>query len=438
MNVGLRDGVVAVVLPAGEDADARERIEAVGLTLLPGAIDTHVHVRAPGFAERGTVETETRAAAAGGVTTILEMPVTIPTTISVEQLRLRREHFAARSLVNFGLYAGLGGLDGAAACALKEAGALAFKIFTTGVPPGREAEFEGLACPSEGGQYRALEAAKAAGLPLVVHCENAGLLSLFGERSVEADKSSAAFMELSRPAICEAVAVAKLAVMNAEIGAKLHIAHVTSARTVDVLRRFAGLCDLTAEVCPQSLYANDADVDRVGVYGKTIPPIRGAADQVALWNALAEGIITQVATDHAPFDAIEKAASAENFAAAPAGVPGLEVLVPAMLDAVAQGRLTLAEAWRLVSASPAQRFGLTDRKGKIAVGCDADLILVDRAAVTEIRGDKLETQARGAARLYEGMRFQGQVKRTIVGGKTVYLNGAITGEAGDGAFVGPE
>ena len=437
VDVAISNGQIAA-LPAPEDqVAARDRIAAEGLTLLPGAIDTHGHVRAPAFPERGTVLTETSAAAAGGVTTILEMPVTIPTTTSVEQLHLRRAHFERDALVNFGLYAGLGGIDAAQACALREAGALAFKIFTTAVPPGREAEFDGLACPSEDQQFRALEAANAAGLPLTVHCENAGLLKLFGQRSAGSNKAEAGFLNAARPAICEAVAVAAIAAMNAEIGAKLHIAHVTSERTAEVLRRFSGLCDLTAEVCPQSLYASETDLARAGVDGKTIPPIRYEADSQALWRALADGTITQVATDHAPFDAAEKQASAADFATAPAGVPGLEILVPAMLDAVATQKLTLPKAWDLVSASPARRFGLQGRKGEIAVGRDADLILVDMSAPTEIRKDTLFTQARGAAGLYAGRRFQGKVRRTIVGGTTVFNDGAITGRGGEGAFVPP-
>ena len=437
-DVAIGGGAIASIHVPGRPVEAAERIEADGLMLLPGAIDTHVHVRAPAFPERGTVLTETRAAAAGGVTTILEMPVTVPTTITADQLRLRRTHFERDTLVNFGLYAGLGGMDADQARALRDAGAIAFKIFTTAVPPGREAEFEGLACPTEDQQFRALEAARAAGLPLTVHCENAGLLRLFGARSATADRSDAAFLNASRPAICETVAVAAIAAMNADVGAKLHIAHVTSARTADVIRRFAGLCDLTAEVCPQSLYASETDVVRAGVDGKTIPPIRFEEDSAALWQALQDGTIAQVATDHAPFDASEKRASAGDFAAAPAGVPGLEILVPAMLDAVATGRLSLERAWALVSTGPSRRFGLAGRKGEIAVGRDADLILVDMAARTEIREDTLHTQARGAAGIYADRTFQGQVRRTIVGGTTVFSDGAVTGTGGEGTFVAPD
>lgn len=437
MDLAISNGTIASIHEPAEDVPARERIDADGLTLLPGAIDTHVHVRAPAFPERGTVTTETRAAAAGGVTTILEMPVTIPTTATAEQLNIRRAHFERDTLVNFGLYAGLGGMDEAQARALRDAGAIAFKIFTTAVPSGREAEFEGLACPTEDQQYMALEAARAADLPLTVHCEHAALLKLFGQRSAGADRTEAAYMNASHPAVCETVAVAALAAMNADVGAKLHIAHVTSGRTAEVIRRFSGFSDLTAEVCPQSLYASETEVRRAGVDGKTIPPIRYEADSDALWRALADGTITQVATDHAPFDTSEKNASAGNFAAAPAGVPGLEILVPAMLDAVAHQRLSLPQAWDLVSSGPARRFGLQGRKGQIAVGCDADLILVDVAADTVIRAETLQTQARGATGIYAGRRFRGKVMRTIVGGATVFSDGAITGRGGEGAFVAP-
>ena len=192
-------------------------------------------------------------------------------------------------------------------------GAIAFKIFTTPAPPGRDDEFGGLAFPDEADQWRALQLAAGTGLPLVVHAESAALLAHFEAAAASLDPADAATHGLSRPAVCEAVAVAKLLAMNITAGAKLHIAHVTSAETVAVLRAFAGTSDFTAESCPQYLFTTEADVARAGVNGKVNPPIRHAADQDALWQAIADGVITHVTTDHAPFSRAEKAAAEGDF-----------------------------------------------------------------------------------------------------------------------------
>ncbi len=175
---------------------------------------------------------------------------------------------------------------------------------------------------------------------------------------------------------------------------------------------------------------------RAGVFAKINPPVRRQADQDALWSALADGTIQHVTTDHAAFSHAEKLASRDNFLQAPPGTPGSEVLLPAMLDAVVAGRLGLDRAMALLSGNAARRFALPG-KGRIAIGADADLILVDRAGVTEIAPETLHTFARDVAHLYYGARFNGRVKQTIVGGKTVF-DGDVIGAAGDGQFVAPD
>ncbi|MDF2797845.1 MAG: dihydroorotase [Devosia sp.] len=434
LDLGLSGGKIAALLPRGEGV-AAQTIDASGQHVLPGAIDIHFHIRAPAYPERGTVESETRAAAAGGITTLFEMPISKPCCNTAERVETRRAHFAEHAFINFGLYAAPGDLTDASVGAMAAAGIVAYKIFTTPAPEGRDDEFFGLSFPDEADQLRALKAIAKTGLPVVVHAESAQLLALGEVEVAELDLSNIDTHLASRPAICEAVAVAKLLTMNMEAGARLHIAHVTSALTVEVLRRFAGSSDFSAETCPHYLWRTHEDVRQAGVFAKINPPVRLQSDQDALWQAIADGIITHVTTDHAAFSHAEKLAGAGNMVTAPPGSPGSEVLVPAMLDAVARGRVSLAQAVALLSGNAAKRFNLPN-KGRIAVGADADLMLVDLAGTTSIERDTLQTFARDVAQLYYGARFTGRVMRTIVGGASVY-DGTIGGQPGWGRYTSP-
>lgn len=431
------DGTVAGVYAPGTAPEAAEVIDATGLQVLPGIVDIHFHVRAPAYPERGTVQSETRAAAAGGVTTIFEMPISKPCCATPEELVRRRDHFAENAVVDFGLYVAPGDLTEASRDAMLAEGAIAFKIFTTPAPPGRADEFDGLAFPGAADQLRALELAAATDRPIVVHAEDAALLTHYETLAKALDPADAATHNASRPAICEAVSVAQLLAMNITTRARLHIAHVTSAATVAVLRAFAGTSDFTAETCPQYLFATEADVVRAGVFGKVNPPIRSQDDQDALWQAIADGVITHVTTDHAPFSHAEKAAAAGNFPAAPPGAPGIEFMLPAMLDAVAQGRVTLKTAHDLICANGARRYGLWPRKGALLPGSDADMTIVDPQAETVISSRTLHTHARNCAHLFEGRHLRGKVIRTLLAGRTVFADGAVTGQPGGGRHVRP-
>ncbi|WP_018431244.1 dihydroorotase family protein [Hoeflea sp. 108] len=434
MDVALDEGRVAALVNPGA-GESREVIDGSGLHLLPGAIDIHFHIRAPAFPHRGTVESETRAAAAGGITTLFEMPISKPCCNSAERVGIRRVHFAEHALIDFGLYGAPADLLPERMEAMKAAGVVALKIFTTSPPEGREDEFYGLSYPDEADQLKVLEAAGKVGLPVVVHAESAQLLAAAEQRARTLDLANPDTHPAARPAICESVAVAKLLAMNVQAGAKLHIAHVTSEKTVRVLRAFAGTSDFTAETCPHYLFRTHQDVARVGVFAKINPPVRDKSDQDALWQAIAEGIITHVTTDHAAFSYPEKLAASNDFLAAPPGSPGSEMLVPSMLHAVSEGRLSLEKASNLLSANAAARFGLLN-KGRIAVGADGDLILVDLASTTEISSETLHTFARDVAHLYYGARFKGRVRRTIVRGRTVF-DGSVVGAPGWGRFASP-
>ena len=441
---GLRPGTVAVaggrivaILPPEAEAVARETVNAQGAHILPGAIDIHCHIRSPAYPNRGSVESETGAAAKGGITTVFEMPITDPCCNSPERVVMRRDHFAPRALTDFAMFAAPVDLTEAAFFALRDAGVIALKIFTTASPPDRDREFAGLAWPDTDAQMTVLRLAAKAGLTVFVHAENDALIAQAAVRATALDKADARTHGLARPPEAEAAAVASLLAMNMIAGARLHIAHVTSGLTVDVLRRFSGSSDFSAETCPHYLSFTEADVARAGVSAKINPPIRHEADRAALWEALADGTLKHVTTDHAAFAPEEKLAKDGDFLSAPPGHPGLETLVPTLLDAVATGKTTMERAFALLSGNAAARFRLPS-KGRLAAGADADIIIVDMGAQTHITQSTLLTNARAISRLTDGHRYQGRILRTILRGATVWDGAAITAPPGIGRFVNPE
>lgn len=438
LDIGVIDGKVAGLYSPGSAPAASAELSAEGKIVLPGIVDIHFHVRAPAYPERGTVQSETRAAAAGGVTTIFEMPISKPCCSTSEEVARRRDHFAENAFIDFGIYAAAGDLTEVSRDAMEAEGAIAFKIFTTPAPAGREDEFEGLAFPDEADQLRALKLLASTGKPLVVHAESAELLAWFETEAKTLDPADAKTHNAARPAICESVAVAKLLAMNIEAQAQLHIAHVTSADTIAVLRAFVGTSPFTAETCPQYLFATEEDVAACGVYAKVNPPIRAQSDQDALWQAIEDGIIDYVTTDHAPFSKAEKQRAEGNFPAAPPGVPGIEFILPAVLDAVNKGRMSLQRAHDLICANGARRYGVYPQKGALLPGSDADMVIVDMDAFTAISAETLHSNARDVAHLFYGRRLKGKVVETILAGKTVFDGDNIIGTAGQGRFLRPE
>ncbi len=438
LDVALARGRVAALLEPNTPAEASMVIDGTGKHLLPGAIDIHFHVRAPAYPARGTVETETRAAAAGGVTTVFEMPISKPCCATPEVVRQRRELFEKGAFVNFALYGAPGTLKPRDVRGMVEEGVIGFKIFMTKAPEGRDDEFVGLCLPSEGEQYEALKLVAETRKALVVHAESNELLKHFSQKLRATGRNDTRTHGESRPPVVEAVAIAKLLTMNRAIGAPLHIAHVSSRAAAETLRLFrtTGM-DVTGETCPQYLLFTEDDLARVGSYAKINPPLRTKDDQAALWEALRDGTLLAVTTDHSPFTVEEKERAKTDIWAAPPGAPGVEELLLGMLDAVERGRVTLEGAVALTSSNGAKRFGLYPRKGAVLPGADANLVLVDLAKTTTIHKEKLQTQARLCDRLYDGMTFNASIEATLVGGKLVYQNGEIVGRAGDGGFVRP-
>ena len=437
-SLAISGGRIAAVDRDDAMPEAREIIDASGRHVLPGIIDTHVHLRDPGKIEREDWLTGTQAAAAGGITTILEMPLAIPPVHSAAILKNRAAHVQPRSIVEFALYAGANGdiLDEIEPMA--SAGAIAFKTFRTRPPSGREPEFVGITCPDAGQMLLTMRRTAPTGLLHVVHAEDQQILDVTEAQARATGRHDGKVHALSRPEIVETASVAQCVALAGATGARLQIAHMSAAAALDVVARAkADGVKVTAETCPHYLLFTDEALARWGPYAKCNPPLRPLESQQRLWEAVRSGVIDVIGTDHSPYTANEKADYVDNIWDARAGVPALEEFVPLMLTAVARGHLGLPLMTRLMSENPARVFGLWPRKGALAVGSDADVVIVDTRVERVHDHRALYTKSRDTALMYDGMRMQGAPVMTIVRGRIVMRDGRVTGEPGWGQWVRP-
>jgi allantoinase len=435
-DILIRDGRVAgLVEPGASAADAE--IDARGLFALPGIVDAHVHFNEPGRALWEGWATGSRAAAAGGVTTVIDMPLnSLPPVLDGAAFDLKRAAGERSSVVDFALWGGLVDADATSLRELAARGAVGVKAFLcdSGVP-----EFPAV---GDADLVSAMRAAASAGLLVAVHAEDEDLVRDSTARMREAGRRDPGAWLASRPAAAEARAVARACAAATESGAKLHVVHLSAAEALGAigLARDAGL-DVTVETCPHYLAFDDADVLVHGPLLKCAPPIRGAANRDVLWAALLGGRIDLVASDHSPCPSADKARGNTDIFAAWGGVSGVQSLLPAVLTE-ARRRSTGLDlraiagfiAWRL-AARPAQRFGLWPRKGRIAAGSDADLVLIDPDRDWTLTPEDVLT--RNGLTPYVGRSFTGAVARTIVRGMTVYADGKAVSGAG-GRFVPAE
>lgn len=438
-DVGIADGKIAALAAPGKLSPAQETIDAAGMLLLPGAIDIHFHARTPAYPERGDFYTETRAAAAGGVTTIFEMPISKPGCATPETFRNRQMLAQAQCLVDFALFGAPGTLNRDDVLGMAAQGAIAFKIFMHRAPLGREDEFIGICLTDDDHLYQALALVKETGRRLVVHCESDHLLEMGLAHMQAAGRTDLRAHNDSRPPVVEALAVARLLTMAEALQAPVHVAHVSCAQAVDIIRRFRrdGL-DVTAETCPHYLFFDEDDYLRLGPYAKINPPIRSAAHQRALWRAIDEGIFSAITTDHSTYLVKEKERGWEGVWLSPSGAPGVQAMLPLLMTAALRDRrLPVEQVVRLISSEPARLFGLAPRKGTLQPGADADICLYDPRPTTKLTYEQMLSQARDVDKLYLDMEFQGRVALTLVRGRRVFYNGEILAEAGSGQFVAP-
>jgi dihydroorotase len=363
-TVAVRDGSIAALLSPMEAVKAKNVIDVDGCIVLPGLVDAHVHFRDPGLTHKEDFDSGSRAAAAGGVTTVMVMPTDKPFTQTADQFAEKRALAEGRSHVDFALQALLGP-DFANVAALAAQGAVSFEIFM-------------------------------------------GLL----EPKIDDDDTLAAALAAVRAAGGVA------GVTPLVEGGRMHLRQISSAAGVEAMHGAAP--GLTSEVTPHNLWLTEAAFAQLGAIAKVFPPLRPQADVDAVRKALKDGRISMVATDHAPHAPEEKAAGLER---APGGFPGVQTLLPLLLKLVEDGVLDYSDVVRVACEAPARAFGVYPRKGTLRAGADADLAVVDPARPMHIRDEAQESKARHTP--FNGWKAPATPVLTLLRGQVIAREGKV-------------
>jgi dihydroorotase len=397
---------------------ARQEMRADGMYLLPGAIDSHVHFRDPGYPNKETWKTGSAAAACGGVTTVFEMPNTNPPTGTVEALRIKQKA-AESSYVDFGIHGLLGDDSVDRLEELLDAGVTSFKAFVGNT-------FGNLPAPSDGALLEGFEKLAPLGIRTVVHAENSSILSRRQQHMQAAGRIDAFAHLAARPAVAEIEAIGRVLTLAEWTGARVHIAHHSAADSLYLLReaKRRGV-DVTAETCPQYLLLNTDHMRTLGGIMRLNPPIREARHNQPLWDALMDGTIDMIATDHAPHSPDEK--TRESIWDCDCGFPGVETQMPLMLTEVNKARATLMDYVRWSSVAPAKAWGLFGTKGVIAPGAHADIAIVDMALAGVLSQNRLQSISKISP--WNGRAVQGYPVHTLVRGRFVMQHGKLVADA---------
>lgn len=395
-------------------------IDAEGKLVIPGLVDLHVHFREPGFTQKEDFSTGTRAAAAGGVTTVLDEPNNNPVTSSTEALRAKKVLVKEKAYVDYlfemAVYAE--GLDEVQAASSMGINTFAFFDELGGTSTGME---------DTGVLYEALKRVKMVDGLALLNCRESDLVIATMRKKRE--KGSGNLMDYNNhfPHVAESAGGAKRILLAHNVGARAHFREVSTAETVEMLRHlkpYRG--DISAEVRPDHLVLNHENTSDLGPYAQQWTPIRTRQNQEALWGALNDGTVNMIASDHATHTVEEKNPGWENIWESPPGLPAIESMLPILLTAVNEGKTSLERVISATTANPARRLGLYPRKGCIAVGSDADLVVIDTKKERKITADEMYAKSKWTP--YEGWTTLGAVEATILRGVPVYQQGKIVSE----------
>jgi allantoinase len=420
---GIRRGDVGIVetriaaIAENFSGSAAEEIDATGLHIFPGVIDAHVHFNEPGRTEWEGFETGSRALAAGGGTMFFDMPLNAhPPTCDAESFELKKKAAEAKSVTDFALWGGLvpgnlEKLEGLAKC-----GVMGFKAFMS------NSGIEDFSSVDDKTLRAGMKIAAALRLPVAVHAESDTMTAQLSKTAMDENRTTIRDYLNSRPIEAELDAIRRAIDISAETGCALHVVHVSSAAGVQLITaaRAQGV-NVTCETCPHYLVLTDQDVEQLGAVAKCAPPLRSKVEQQKLWKEVLWGNVLTIGSDHSPAPPDMK--TSDNFFKVWGGISGVQHMLPILIDAVAADGRKLAKISAATSANIAQRFNLPHTKGRIEIGYDADLALVNTDEITAVT--KHDLLYRHKQSPYIGRRITARVERTIRRGETIFARGKI-------------
>ena len=417
-DVAISGGKIAALIHPADTAEAQRVIDASDCFLLPGLVDAHAHLREPGLTHKEDFSSGTHAAALGGVTTVLDMPTDDPWTASADQLAAKMSMAEGRLNVDVGFQAvvseRLDRVEGLAALF-----PVSFELFTADVP--QQFLFSTMDAVR-------LALRRMAPLNTTVGISPGDQSLLEGSAARDSSGSIAAFLE-SRPALAEANGIARAVLAAVETGTRIHVRQINSALGSETWRRLRDLADASVETTPQNLFFCADDYETHGARLKGSPPLRTRQDVQRLRESVAAGLIDIIATDHAPHSPAEKAADYPAFADIPGGMPGSQTLLTLMLKLVDEGLIGLRDIARMCAANPADRFGLGRRKGRLAAGRDADILIIDPKRSFTIADTDQKSKAGYTP--FDGWNVSATLRQVFLRGEEIMCDGVLV-KAGQG------
>lgn len=423
-GIAIKEGKIVKIAKEPGLPEAERVIKADGKLIMPGVIDAHAHIHDPDYTYREDFESGSKAAAAGGVTLLIDMPLVL--TVLSDMIERKKKEGERLSVVDFSFHAGMMMPEYVEEIPkVVSLGVKSFKLFTT---QPFKVDWQGVRC--------IVEAVSRVEGVTVVHAEDDAIISewVAKVRDEEGRKDVLAHFD-SRPSEAEGEAIRRLIHISEETCGHIHIAHMTTTVGTVLVRdaKERGI-SITAETCPQYLVFTRRDAEKQGPYLKMTPPLRTRDDVISLWKGLADGTIDMVVTDHAPGTKEEKEVGWEDIWKAWGGIPGVETLLPIMLsEGVNKGRITPMKLVEVMCQRPSEVFGLYPRKGALREGSDGDLVILDMKKEVTIRAENLHYKVGWTP--YEGMKVVGYPEVTVLRGEVVAEDGRLLGRPGYGKFV---
>ena len=422
-NILIEDGKI-ISISRQRFAQVDTRINAEGRIILPGLVDGHAHLHDPAFTRHEDFTSGSRAAAAGGVTTVIEMVLSTPVD-TIERVKSKIEAGIRGSLIDFSLHAGMMNLSNLPNIApIASMGVRSFKTFTC--KPYYADDHALTSLLRETASHNAI---------LNVHAEDEETANRNFQRLTDEGRRDPMAHSEWKPNIAEIRAVRKVVDLASKTRGRLHISHMSTGEGAKIVRnaKRRGV-RVTAETCPHYLTLTRRDLGKLGPYLKVNPSLKSVRDANSLWSALRNGTLDIVTSEHAPGERSEKEIGWSDIWEAWGGIPTIETMLPVLLsEGVNKGRINLADLQRVCCTNPAKIFGIYSRKGSIQPGADADLVIVDLKMSKVVRADELHYKVGWTP--YEGRKLKGWPIMTMRRGKVLFQEGRVIGEPGDAQFL---